>query len=98
MILARRIVCLGLAACALTLRAAGISAQDLVKADTQAFPWADEKWPFPMTNGASVKHLAVRPSAVAARSIFIFGQRSDFADARPAYPMTTKSSASATSN
>src|SRR6516162_6237798 len=48
MILARRIVCLGLAACALTLRAAGISAQDLVKADTQASPWADEKWPFPI--------------------------------------------------
>ena len=48
MTLARRIVCLGLAACALTLRAAGISAQDLVKADTQASPWADEKWPFPI--------------------------------------------------
>ena len=48
MTLARRIVCLGLAVWALTLCAAGISAQDLVKANTQAFPWAEEKWPFPI--------------------------------------------------
>ena len=48
MTLARRIICLGLAACALTLCATGISAQDLAKADTQAFPWAEEKWPFPI--------------------------------------------------
>jgi hypothetical protein len=48
MSLARRIVCLGLAAGALTLGAAGISAQDLAKTDTQAAPWAEEKWPFPI--------------------------------------------------
>jgi hypothetical protein len=48
MTLARTIVCLGLAAGALTLSAASISAQDLAKADTGAFPWAEEKWPFPI--------------------------------------------------
>lgn len=46
-LLARTIVCLGLAG-ALTLGAAGVSAQDLAKVDAQAFPWAAEKWPFPI--------------------------------------------------
>jgi hypothetical protein len=48
MTLARRIVCLGLAAAALTLGAAGISGQDLAITDTQASPWVEEKWPFPI--------------------------------------------------
>jgi hypothetical protein len=48
MTLAWRIVCLGFAAGALTLGAASISAQDLAKAETQAFPWPEEKWPFPI--------------------------------------------------
>jgi hypothetical protein len=48
MTLARTIVCLALAAWALMLSAAGISAQDLAKADTRAFPWPEEKWPFPI--------------------------------------------------
>jgi len=45
---ARTIVCPGFVALALTLSATGISAQDLAKADTQAFPWPEEKWPFPI--------------------------------------------------
>src|SRR6516165_1602179 len=98
MTLARRIICLGLAACALTLCATGISAQDLAKADTQAFPWAEEKWPFPIDQWGTGQSFGCAPSAVAARYIFIFGQRWDFADARPACPMTPKSRASATSN
>jgi hypothetical protein len=48
MTLARTIICLGLCAGALTLSAASISAQDLAKTDTRAFPWAEEKWPFPI--------------------------------------------------
>ena len=48
MTLARRIVCLGLAAGALTVCAAGTSAQDLARTGTQSFPWAEEKWPFPI--------------------------------------------------
>jgi hypothetical protein len=48
MTLARTTVCLGLAAGALTLNATGVSAQNLAKVDTQAFPWATEKWPFPI--------------------------------------------------
>src|SRR3974390_696048 len=48
MTLARRIVCLGLAACALTLSAASISAQAPARADTNVFPWVEEKWPFPI--------------------------------------------------
>jgi len=48
MTLARTIVCLGLCAGTLTLSAASISAQDLAKADTRAFPWTEEKWPFPI--------------------------------------------------
>ena len=48
MTLARTIVCLGLAAGALTVCAAGTSAQDLARTGTQSFPWAEEKWPFPI--------------------------------------------------
>ena len=48
MTLARTIVGLGLTAGTLMLGAAGISAHDLAKADTQAFPWPEEKWPFPL--------------------------------------------------
>ncbi len=48
MTLARTIVCLGLTAGTLILSAAGISAQDLAQADTPAFPWPGEKWPFPI--------------------------------------------------
>jgi hypothetical protein len=48
MTLAGTIICLGLCAGALVLSAASISAQDLAKADTHAFPWAEEKWPFPI--------------------------------------------------
>src|SRR6516164_8758984 len=47
MTLARAIICLGLAAGALTHGAASISAQDLAKAGTQSL-WAEEKWPFPI--------------------------------------------------
>ena len=43
MILARMIVCLGLGACVLTLSAASAA-----EADTPAFPWVEEKWPFPI--------------------------------------------------
>ena len=53
---------------------------------------------FRSTNGAPAKLLAVRPSAVATRCIFISGRRSGFAGVRPVSPMTMKSSASATSN
>jgi hypothetical protein len=48
MTLARTIACLGLAAWALMLSGAGVSAQDFAKADTQAFPWPEERWPFPI--------------------------------------------------
>ena len=48
MTLARRIICLSLAACALTLSAASISAQAPARADTNVFPWVEEKWPFPI--------------------------------------------------
>jgi hypothetical protein len=48
MTLARTLACLGLAAWALMLSGTGISAQDLAKADTQAFPWPEEGWPFPI--------------------------------------------------
>ena len=98
MTLARRIICLGLAACALTLCATGISAQDLAKADTQAFPWAEEKWPFPIGQWGTGQAFGCAAERCGGEIHLIFGQRSDFADARPAYPMTTKSSASATSN
>jgi hypothetical protein len=46
MTFARAIICLGLAAAALTLGAARIPAQDLAKIDSQASPWTEEKWPF----------------------------------------------------
>jgi hypothetical protein len=46
MTLARAIACLGLVASALTLSGIDISAQE--KADTQAFPWPEEIWPFPI--------------------------------------------------
>jgi len=42
-----RLFCLGLAAGALTLGAASISAQDPAKAGTQPL-WAEERWPFPI--------------------------------------------------
>jgi len=47
MTLARAIICLGLAAVALTPGAASISAQDLAKVGTQS-SWVEEKWPFPI--------------------------------------------------
>jgi len=47
MTLARAIICLGLAAGALTLGAASISAQDPAKAGTQPL-WAEGRWPFPI--------------------------------------------------
>ena len=46
MTLARTMVCLGLAAGALMLGAAGISAQDLARAVIEAPSWSEEKWPF----------------------------------------------------
>ena len=45
--MARAIICLGLAAVALTPGAASISAQDPAKAGTQPL-WAEERWPFPI--------------------------------------------------
>ena len=52
MTLARTIVCLCLAAGALVLGSAGISAQDLAqdlaKPDSQAPRWSEEQWPFPI--------------------------------------------------
>ena len=47
MTLARAIICIGLAAVALTPGAASISAQDLAKVGIQS-SWVEEKWPFPI--------------------------------------------------
>jgi len=44
----RKIISVGLTAGALGLGATGISAPDLVKADTQTASWSEEKWPFPI--------------------------------------------------
>jgi hypothetical protein len=46
--LARKMVWLVVTAGWLALGDVGISAQDLAKPDTQASPWSEEKWPFPI--------------------------------------------------
>ena len=98
MTLARRIVCLGLAACALTLCATGISAQDLAKADTQAFPWAEEKWPFPIDQWGTGQAFGCAAERSGGEIHLYLRAKIGFCRCATAYPMTTKSSASATSN
>ena len=95
---ARTMVCPGFVALALTLSATGILAQDLAKADTQVFPWPEEKWPFPIDQWGTGQAFDCAAERCGREVHLYLRAKIGFAGARPVFPMTMKSSGSATSN